>query len=63
MIDFLTMSKKPIHRKEWFYNRVGQHIVRNETVDLLNPLIKIETKAHAQALYLTQAEKNYTYTE
>lgn len=55
------MTKKEKHKRIWFLNRVGEYIVRNNTVDLLNPPIKIESSSHAKALYISQSEKNYSY--
>lgn len=57
------MKTKPKHTKFWFINRVGKNIIKNCASDLFNPPIEIKSKAHAIALYLTQAEKNATYNE
>lgn len=56
------MTKKR-HKKCWFINRVSKEVVRNEAVDLFNPPIIIASVPHAAALYISQTEKNYTYSE
>lgn len=51
------------HSKGWFLGRIGRQITRNESVDLFSPAITIASKHHAMALYLTQKEKGYKYSE
>lgn len=54
---------KPKHPLRWFINRVGKELIKNNTADLFNNTIKIMSEQHARALFITQKEKNYTYTE
>ena len=55
--------KKDRHKLIWFINRVGKYVVKNNTIDFFNPPIQIASIMHAKALYITQKEKNYTYSE
>jgi len=52
---------KTKHTKAWFINRIDQYLIRNMASDLFNEPIKIASKSHAIALYISQSEKNYTY--
>lgn len=54
------MKKK--HTRAWFINRVGKELIKNNNFDLFTTLIKIQSKDHAEALFLTQV-KNNTYSE
>lgn len=51
------------HGRKWFEHRVGKVVIRNGQNNLFDPPITIKSKGQAFALYLTQAEKNYTYSE
>jgi len=50
------------HTKRWFLNRVGKEIVRTPP-SLFNPPILVNSLSQAVSLYITQAEKGYTYSE
>lgn len=47
-------------RKYWFLNRVGKKILQLSTIA---KEVEVMSSAHATALYLTQVEKNYSYSE
>ncbi len=57
------------HTKAWFINRVGKWICRDnqiftvikETRYQINGSIKVASKSHAIALYITQSEKGTRY--
>lgn len=56
-------AKKDRHKLIWFTNRVGQWLVKNGSVDMFNPPIQIASIMHAKALYISQREKGYSYSE
>ena len=47
----------------WFVNRVGKYVIKNGTIDIFNPPVKIASIMHAKALWITQTEKGYNYSE
>jgi len=49
-----------VKRLMWFENRVGQDLYQLSTI---LKQIKIESIAHAKALYLSQIEKKYQYSQ
>lgn len=59
------MAKAKNNRRKliWFINRVGKYVVRNGSIDMFNPPVLIASIMHAKALYITQTEKNYNYSE
>jgi hypothetical protein len=57
-----TLPKKIIHPLRWFENRAGKEIIKN-CQDLFNPPVLIASKQHAKALFNTQKDKGYRYTE
>lgn len=59
----MRLKLKPKHPLRWFINRVGKELIKNNTADLFNDTIKVMSEQHAKALFITQKEKNYTYTE
>lgn len=56
-------AKKDRHKLIWFTNRVGKYLVKNGSVDMFNPPVQIASVMHAKALYISQTEKNYSYSE
>ena len=54
---------KERHKLIWFTNRVGSWLVKNGSVDMFNPPIQIASIMHAKALWITQKEKGYSYSE
>ena len=56
------MTNKTIHPLRWFENRTGKEIIKNY-LTLFNPPVKIESKQHAKALFITQREKGYRYAD
>lgn len=56
-------AKKERHKLIWFTNRVGKYLIKNGSVDMFNPPIQIASVMHAKTLYISQSEKNYTYSE
>lgn len=58
-----STKKKPRHTREWFKARIGEDIIRNNEVSLLNPPIKIVNASHAGMLFITQTQNNYTYSQ
>lgn len=59
----MPSDSKLKHGRGWFEKRVGQYLIRNGQNDLFNQPVLIHSKGQAFQLYLTQAEKNYTYDE
>lgn len=57
-----VFSKRQKHPLRWFENREGKEIIKN-TNDLFNQPVKIASKQHAKALFLTQREKGYIYKD
>jgi len=56
-----TKAKK--HQLIWFVHRIGQYVIRNGVADMFNPPIQIASLMHAKALWITQKEKGYNYSE
>ena len=59
----LKGTNKAKHPLRWFVNRVGKELIKNNTADLFNNTVTVMSEGHARALFITQKEKNYTYTE
>ena len=51
------------HKLVWFIHRIGTYVVKNGTTDMFNPPVKIASVMHAKALWITQKEKGYNYSE
>ena len=51
------------HQLIWFVNRVGKYVVKNGSIDMFNPPVLIASIMHAKALWITQKEKGYNYSE
>lgn len=56
-------TKAQRHKLIWFVHRIGQYVVKNGSIDMFNPPIFIASLMHAKALYITQREKGYNYSE
>lgn len=56
-------TKTNRHKLIWFVNRVGMYVVKNGSIDMFNPPVLIASIMHAKALYITQKEKGYNYSE
>ena len=56
------MRTKKKHRLKWFEFRVGHYLIKNGSSDLFNEPIKIESRGHAKALWITQT-KGHAYSE
>ena len=57
------MKKGQKHQLIWFVNRVGKYVVKNGSIDMFNPPVLIASIMHAKALWITQKEKGYNYSE
>jgi len=57
----MIKQTKP-HPLRWFENRTGKEVIKNY-LSLFNPPVKIESKQHAKALFITQREKGYRYSD
>jgi len=56
------MKAKP-HKLIWFVHRIGQSVIKNGVLDMFNPPVLIQSLSHAKALWITQKEKGYNYSE
>jgi hypothetical protein len=54
---------KQKHKLIWFLNRIGELVIKNNNISLFNDPVLIADKHHAKALYLSQSEKNFTYSQ
>lgn len=50
------------HPLRWFVNRVGDEVIKNK-IDLFTEPVKIASEQHAKALWITQKEKGWHFTE
>lgn len=57
------MNDKTKHTKAWFFHRVGKEVIKDPCATLFNPPIRIDSKDHARALYISQTEKGWRYSE